>query len=202
MGTRGKLSAFGSGTRLLSGSISPRNPIITSSSVRTAGSRAINACGCRCLNSQVDEAPRNQNVAVSAALGRLKPPSTASCSTDQSVVRLSARPQSCPSQDGVSPWSKASVSTSFSVHFTAQAFRASVRAARRFTSALRSSPSIFEKSFLKFFFCSRTCLLHSRSTSCCICLAAACPGSTVSMSFSVSRHSSSRCIALCALAFL
>mmetsp|Transcript_121360 Transcript_121360/g.329512 ORF Transcript_121360/g.329512 Transcript_121360/m.329512 type:complete len:221 (+) Transcript_121360:244-906(+) len=99
----GSRSACGSGSRALSGPSSPRKPIMTTSSSFTPGSRAMSSGGFSHLSSQLDDAPKNQRLARSWPSGRQLLPSTASCSRDHSVVRVSARPQSKPSQAGVSP---------------------------------------------------------------------------------------------------
>mmetsp|Transcript_41625 Transcript_41625/g.115891 ORF Transcript_41625/g.115891 Transcript_41625/m.115891 type:complete len:360 (+) Transcript_41625:298-1377(+) len=166
-------SALGSGIRLLSGSSSPRKPTSTSSKLSTPGSRAISVLACNHRNSHVEDTPTNhmERWRVSAVIKHF--PSTANSSMAHSTLLLKAMPQSLPSAPGASPRSKASKSTSSSVQRTPHLLRASERSVRlRCCSSLSSSPS-FEKSFLRFFFCSRHCLVHSRSTSCCICLAAA-----------------------------
>mmetsp|Transcript_154058 Transcript_154058/g.287141 ORF Transcript_154058/g.287141 Transcript_154058/m.287141 type:complete len:247 (-) Transcript_154058:321-1061(-) len=114
----GREFALGSGTRLFSGSSSPKNPIIATSSVSKFGKRDRSTDGCSQRSSHVDDTPRNQAVAW-VAVSKTGSPSTASCSMDHKTVRLRARPQSLPSQAGTSPRSNAAVSKSPSGnHFT------------------------------------------------------------------------------------
>mmetsp|Transcript_89378 Transcript_89378/g.158606 ORF Transcript_89378/g.158606 Transcript_89378/m.158606 type:complete len:280 (+) Transcript_89378:400-1239(+) len=196
----GKLSAFGSGTLELSGSISPRKPTSSSSRLWTPGRRSSKAAGFSHLSSQVEDAPTNQKVARLTPLETASHPSSASCSTDQRSVLLKAIPQSLPSHGGALPSAKAAESTSSLVHRTAHLSLASASLIRSFSSSSLSSPDILSKSFLKFWFCFLHCLLHSLSTSCCICFAAAWPGSTSRRSLRVAKQASSLLIDLCALA--
>mmetsp|Transcript_22587 Transcript_22587/g.59668 ORF Transcript_22587/g.59668 Transcript_22587/m.59668 type:complete len:331 (+) Transcript_22587:205-1197(+) len=202
MGFLGSWSALASGTRLLSGSSSPRKPTRVISRAFIPGSRSSNGAGMRCRSSHVDDAPRNHNERqpFTAAGSRHQLPSTANCSIDQRTLLVSERPQSLPSAGGASPCEKASEGTSSSVHLTAHLLRASSRACSCFSSSSLSPSSSFAHIFLMFFFCFSFCRFHSCLTSCCICLAAALVDSTSSRSFSVARHSSNLCMAFCALA--
>mmetsp|Transcript_121030 Transcript_121030/g.302014 ORF Transcript_121030/g.302014 Transcript_121030/m.302014 type:complete len:276 (-) Transcript_121030:619-1446(-) len=192
----GRLSAFGSGSRLFSGLNSPRNPTNDNSSVFTLGKRFSNELGCSHLSSQVEEAPRNQAETCDTSVDKQQAPSTASCSTDQRTVLVSASPQSPPLHAGASPASKAAESTSSpATQRTAHLSRASARSLRSRSSSFLSSPDIWSNIFLRFLFCFWHCIFHSRSTSCCICRAAVLPGSTSNMSFSVTKHSSNLCMA-------
>mmetsp|Transcript_100546 Transcript_100546/g.255863 ORF Transcript_100546/g.255863 Transcript_100546/m.255863 type:complete len:211 (+) Transcript_100546:706-1338(+) len=173
-----------------------------SSSDFTFGSRASNDAGCSHRSSHVEEAPRNQTVALSASAARQGEPSTESSSMAQSTVRLSARPQFFPSQPGARPNSKAALSTSSpSTQTTPDLLLKSARSFFLWSSSLRSSPDSLSNIFLMFCLCCLHCFPHSRSTSCCICKAAALPASRPNRSFRVAKHSSNRCIARCALAF-
>mmetsp|Transcript_38682 Transcript_38682/g.111779 ORF Transcript_38682/g.111779 Transcript_38682/m.111779 type:complete len:298 (+) Transcript_38682:382-1275(+) len=196
-----RLSTFGSGSRLLSGPISPRKPTNASSSKSMEGRRFSIAIGCNHLSSQVDEAPMNHADARLVLPRTPWPNSKASCSMDHRTVLLRARPQSSPSFAGAAPCSKASLSTSSSGNQTTPllALR-SRRSSRCLSASFLSSPDIWSNIFFIFLFCCRHWSLYSRSTSCCICLPAVLPGSTSRRSCNVARHSSSRCMARCALA--
>mmetsp|Transcript_108777 Transcript_108777/g.351174 ORF Transcript_108777/g.351174 Transcript_108777/m.351174 type:complete len:283 (-) Transcript_108777:571-1419(-) len=169
----GRLSPAASGTREFSASSSPRKPTSTSSRLWTPGMRAINVLACNQRNSHVEDAPTNHMEAWRDSVERQALPSTANCSMAHKTVRLKARPQSLPSHPQAPSSSKASGSTSPSSQLTAHLALACARAARAPSSRARSSCPSLEKSFLKFFFWSRHCLAHSRSTSCFIWRAAA-----------------------------
>mmetsp|Transcript_88632 Transcript_88632/g.228601 ORF Transcript_88632/g.228601 Transcript_88632/m.228601 type:complete len:204 (-) Transcript_88632:444-1055(-) len=173
------------------------------SSVLISGNRSNNGFGIMWRRSHVEDAPMNhaESRPPTAAGSRQKLPSTANCSMDQSRVLAHARPQSLPAVGGSSPRPKASESTSSSAtHLTAHLLRSSARSFSCRSSASRSSSPSLAKSFLKLFFCCRTCWFHSRSTSRCICCAAVLVGSTSSRSFNVAKHSSGLRMARCALA--
>mmetsp|Transcript_16373 Transcript_16373/g.49270 ORF Transcript_16373/g.49270 Transcript_16373/m.49270 type:complete len:310 (+) Transcript_16373:222-1151(+) len=200
MGCVGRRSCLGSGTRLLSGSSSPRKPTMVISRALMPGRRSSSGAGERCLSSHVEDAPRNhmERQPPTSLGSRHQAPSTANCSMDQSTLLVSARPQSLPSAGGALPCEKSSEGTSPSTQVTAHLVRASSRACSCFLSSSLSAPSSFANIFFMFFFCWAICWFHSRCTSCCICLAAALVDSTSSRSFSVSRHSSNLCMARCA----